>query len=84
METYAMFAAAVAWYPEVKWAYRQGNDLVSEQHPIHIGNKWYPGRVTACFTLDGKIIRVENYCHDHSRPFYTKEACQKSINEAPF
>ena len=84
MQTIDMFIAACAQYPNITWDYRNNNDLISEQHPMLLDGVWYPGRLAACFGLDGKIVRIDTYCFDASRPFSTEEACQQSINGMPF
>ena len=84
MQTIDMFITVCAEKPEIKWAYRHNNDIISEQFPLLLAGIWYPGRLAACFGLDGKIVRIETYCFDASRPFSTEEACQKSINDMPF
>jgi hypothetical protein len=84
MQTIDMFITCCAQKPEIKWAYRHNNDLISEQMPLLLAGRWYPGRLAACFGLSDTIVRIETYCHDASRSFSSEAACQKSIDDMPF
>ena len=86
METYDMFAKAIAEFPEFKWQYRHNNDLMSELMPIKNpnGDTWHTGRMCAAFDVDGNIVTVEVYCFNGNESFASQKACQKAIDEQPF